>query len=60
MRIISKAIYENEPDGTLVTESVGSGMYRLAEYKPGQYYRLEAVGDYFRGAPGACPPDAHH
>lgn len=51
MRIISKAIYENEPDGTLVTESVGSGMYRLAEYKPGQYYRLEAVGDYFRGAP---------
>lgn len=51
MRIISKAVYENQPDGTVVTASIGSGMYRLAEYKTGQYYKLEAVEDYFRGTP---------
>ena len=50
-RIFPKALYENESDGTLVTESIGSGMYRLVEYKVGQYYKFEAVDDYFAGMP---------
>lgn len=51
MRIIDAAVYENVEDGTTVTDSIGSGMYRLAEYKTGEYYKLEAVSDYFRGTP---------
>ena len=38
-------------DATTVHETLGSGMYRLKEYKVGQYYILEAVEDYFKGAP---------
>ena len=30
---------------------VGSGPYRLAEHRPGERYRFEANGSYFRGAP---------
>lgn len=51
MRIISKAQYESVEDATTVHETLGSGMYRLKEYKVGQYYILEAVEDYFKGAP---------
>lgn len=51
IRIIDDAVYENVEDGTAVTESIGSGMYRLVEYKTGEYYKLEAVEDYFRGTP---------
>lgn len=51
IRIIDDAVYEGVEDGTTVTETVGSGMYRLVEYKTGEYYRLEAVEDYFRGTP---------
>jgi peptide/nickel transport system substrate-binding protein len=51
MRIISKAQYEHEPTGSAVLETIGSGMYRLREYKTGEYYSMEAVEDYFRGAP---------
>ena len=35
----------------LVTSSVGSGMYKLVEYKSGEYYKLEAMEDYFKGSP---------
>lgn len=51
LRIIPKHIYENEVDATSVTSSVGSGMYRLVEYKSGEYYKLEAMEDYFKGSP---------
>ena len=51
LRIIPKHIYENEADATAVTSSVGSGMYQLVEYKSGEYYKLEAMEDYFKGSP---------
>lgn len=51
LRIIPKHIYENEVDATAVTSSVGSGMYKLVEYKSGEYYKLEAMEDYFKGSP---------
>jgi peptide/nickel transport system substrate-binding protein len=31
--------------------NVGTGPYKLAEYKADQFYRFEANADYFRGAP---------
>ncbi|MCI8514535.1 MAG: ABC transporter substrate-binding protein [Lachnospiraceae bacterium] len=52
IRILNDATFEGREDGRAVTETVGSGMYRLAEYKTGEYYRLEAAEDYFRGTPG--------
>ena len=51
MRIICPSVYEGAEDAAAVTESIGSGMYRLAEYRTGEYYVLEAVEDYFRGTP---------
>lgn len=51
IRIIDDAVYEGVEDGTTVTDTVGSGMYQLVEYKTGEYYRLEAVEDYFLGTP---------
>ena len=51
IRILDDAVYEGVEDGTTVTDSIGSGMYKLAEYKTGEYYKLEAVEDYFRGTP---------
>ena len=50
-RIISKAQYESVEDATTIHDAIGSGPYRLAEYKVGEYYVLEAVADYFKGAP---------
>ncbi len=51
IRIIPKHIYENQADATTVTSSIGSGMYKLIEYKSGEYYKLEAMEDYFKGSP---------
>lgn len=48
--IIPKHIYDGKK-AEEVTETIGSGPYRLVEYKQGQYYRLEAVDDYFKGTP---------
>lgn len=50
-RILSKAQYENVEDPKTVNDPIGSGMYRLAEYKVGAYYVFEAVEDYFKGTP---------
>ena len=50
-RIISKAQYENAEDPAAVHDPIGSGMYRLKEYKVGEYYIFEAMEDYFRGTP---------
>lgn len=51
IRILDDAVYEGVEDATTVTDSIGSGMYKLVEYKTGEYYKLEAVEDYFRGTP---------
>ena len=51
MRIICPSVYKDIEDPAAIADSVGSGMYRLAEYKTGAYYILEAVPDYFKGAP---------
>lgn len=51
MRILDDAVYEGVEDGTTVKETIGSGMYKLTEYKTGEYYKLEAVEDYFLGTP---------
>jgi peptide/nickel transport system substrate-binding protein len=51
MRIISMSQYEHEAKGAEVLETIGSGMYRLKEYKTGEYYVLEAIEDYFKGIP---------
>ena len=51
VRIICPALYEGVEDPTTIGESIGSGMYRLQEYKTGEYYVLEAVEDYFLGTP---------
>lgn len=50
MRIVAKHIYEGVADGTTV-ENMGSGAYKMSEYKPEQYYTLEAQEDYFKGTP---------
>ena len=51
MRIICPSVYEGVEDASSVSDSIGSGMYRLAEYRTGEYYVLEAVADYFKGKP---------
>ena len=51
IRIICPSLYRNVEDPTTITDSIGSGMYRLAEYKTGAYDILEAVPDYFKGTP---------
>ncbi len=51
IRILDDAVYEGVEDATTITDSIGSGMYKLVEYKTGEYYKLEAVEDYFRGTP---------
>ncbi|MCL2110910.1 MAG: ABC transporter substrate-binding protein [Clostridiales bacterium] len=50
MPIVSKAQYEGVEDPTELP-SLGSGAYRLAEYRVGEFYTLEAMDDYFRGTP---------
>ena len=51
IRILDNEVYEGVETASTVTESIGSGMYKLVEYKTGEYYKLEAVEDYFRGTP---------
>lgn len=51
MRILDHTVYEGQSDGSLVNDTVGSGPYKLVEYKTGEYYKLEAVDDYFKGTP---------
>lgn len=51
--ILPAHVWSPLPRSQLAPEGlpVGSGPYRLVEYRPGEAYRFEAVGDYFRGAP---------
>jgi peptide/nickel transport system substrate-binding protein len=49
--IIPKHIYKNMERADEVQEVIGSGPYRMVDYKAGQYYKLEAMEDYFMGTP---------
>lgn len=49
IRILDDAVYEGVEDGTTVLDTIGSGPYKLVEYKTGEYYKLQAVEDYFAG-----------
>jgi peptide/nickel transport system substrate-binding protein len=50
--IIQKAQWENITDPRQFTgKSIGTGPYKLVDYKVGEYYKLEANKDYHLGAP---------
>ncbi len=52
--IIPKHIYENEPDfsvNELRASPVGTGPYRLKEYRQGEYLAFEANESYYGGKP---------
>ncbi len=51
IRIIDHATYQDVEDAATVMSAAGSGMYQLVEYRPGEYYKLKAVEDYFAGTP---------
>ncbi len=50
--IIPKHVYQNEADFSakqLKSKAVGSGPYKLVEYKHGEYIKLEANENYYKG-----------
>ena len=49
--IIPEHVWADIPDPEESDADVGSGPYRLTEYQPDSFYRLEANDDYFDGAP---------
>lgn len=51
--ILPKHIWEGveNPRADATSLPVGTGPYRMVEYNPGVSYRLEANGNYFKGAP---------
>ncbi|MFH5181307.1 ABC transporter substrate-binding protein [Paenibacillus sp. TAB 01] len=50
--ILPKHIWEKVENPRKYTElPVGTGPYRLVEYKPDQYYKFAANADYFKGKP---------
>jgi peptide/nickel transport system substrate-binding protein len=50
--IVQKAQWENIQDPRQFTgKSIGTGPYKLMDYKVGEYYTLEANRDYHLGAP---------
>lgn len=49
IRILNDATFEGIEEANTVLETVGSGPYKLVEYKTGEYYKLQAVEDYFAG-----------
>ncbi|MGH2767951.1 MAG: ABC transporter substrate-binding protein [Actinomycetota bacterium] len=54
--ILPRHLWEGLPQDRLAPEGlpVGSGPYRLAEYRPGEGYRFEADPAYFRGPPAVA------
>jgi len=50
MRIVPKSEFEGVEDPTTLP-NMGSGAYKLVEYKTGESYTLEAMDNYFRGTP---------
>jgi peptide/nickel transport system substrate-binding protein len=53
MYVIPKHIWEAESDAVAFANDamIGSGSFRLAEYKQGEFVRLEANGEYWGGSP---------
>jgi peptide/nickel transport system substrate-binding protein len=50
--IVQKAQWENIKDPRQFTgKSIGTGPYKIVDYKVGEYYTLEAFEDYHLGAP---------
>ncbi|MFC5701239.1 ABC transporter substrate-binding protein [Cohnella faecalis] len=50
--ILPEHIWKNVENPRKFTElAIGTGPYKLTEYKPEQYYKFEANKDYFMGAP---------
>jgi len=49
--ILPKHIWEGQKEPKKFKDVVGSGPFKVAEYKPDQFYRLEANQDYFQGKP---------
>jgi len=49
--IVPKHIWENVADPRKFENNVGSGPFKLAEYKADQLYRFTANADYFAGKP---------
>lgn len=50
--ILAKHIWENVENPRQFTDlAIGTGPYKLAEYVPEQYYKLEANEQYYLGAP---------
>ncbi|MGL5329653.1 MAG: ABC transporter substrate-binding protein, partial [Peptostreptococcaceae bacterium] len=47
--IVPKHIYEKYEKAEEVKETIGSGIYKLNEYKVGEYYKFEANSEYFKG-----------
>ncbi len=45
--IIPAHIWQGVTEPATITNATGSGPYRLAEYQPGHFYRLEAHPNYF-------------
>ena len=52
--IIPKHVWENVTEPDTFANNVGSGPYKLAEYRPDQLYRFEANAEHFAGAPAAA------
>ena len=49
--ILPKHIWESVTEPRRFNDVIGSGPYRVAEIKEGQFYRLTAVDTYFAGRP---------
>ncbi|MGY4707453.1 ABC transporter substrate-binding protein [Candidatus Bipolaricaulota sp. J31] len=49
--ILPEHVWRGVEDPSGLTENVGTGPYRLVEYRPGQAYVLEGNPDYFKGEP---------
>lgn len=51
--ILPKHIWESITDPDTSSETVGTGPYKLTDIQTGEYYKMDANMDYFRGVPVA-------
>jgi peptide/nickel transport system substrate-binding protein len=49
--IFPKHIWSDVTEPGEFLNSIGSGPYKLVEYTPDKFYRLEAIADYYKGTP---------
>lgn len=52
--ILPKHIWDGVSEPKAFAADIGSGPFRLAEYRPGQVYRLTANREHFAGAPAVA------